>query len=70
MSISQVQLAAREVAQLLRCSTGLVYKLARAGKLTYVALGEQGPGHRTAMRFPAEAIEAFIRERTVPAKRL
>lgn len=68
MSINQVPLAAREVAQLLRCSPGYVYRLARSGKLGYLALGEEGPGHRTAMRFPVEEVEAFVRSRLVPAR--
>lgn len=58
-------LSAKEVARLLRSSRSYVYKVARAGLLGYVALGEQGPGHRTAMRFPAEAVAAFLKSRTV-----
>jgi len=69
MSTAPHSLLASEVAQLLRCSAGFVYKLARAGKLTYVALGERGPGRRAAMRFPAEAVAAFIEARTITAGR-
>ncbi len=60
-------LNAKEVAFILRCSRSYVYKMARAGLLGYVALGESGPGHRTAMRFPTEAVAAFIEARTITA---
>ncbi len=60
--------SAPEVARALGCSISFVYRLAREGRLTYIALGEQGPGRRTAMRFPAEAVEAFIRSRTISAR--
>ncbi len=65
MNTAPNNLVAREVAALLNSSTSYVYKLARTGKLAYLALGDDGPGHRTAMRFPAEAIAEFIRSRTV-----
>jgi excisionase family DNA binding protein len=60
--------SAPEVARALGCSISFVYRLAREGRLTYIALGEQGPGRRTAMRFPAEAVAAFIRARTISAR--
>ncbi len=68
MDIRPDFLNASEVARLLGCSRSYVYKLARTGKLSYIALGDEGPGRRTAMRFPAEAVAAFIRSRTVPAR--
>lgn len=68
MDTSKPPLEAREVAVRFKCSTGYVYKLARSGKLGYLALGEDGPGHRTAMRFPVEEVEAFLRARLIPAR--
>jgi len=69
MNTARPPLEAREVALRFKCSTGYIYKLARSGKLGYLALGEDGPGHRTAMRFPVEEVEAFLRARLVPARR-
>lgn len=68
MDVKPGLLSAGEVACLLRCSRSYVYKVARSGELAYVALGEQGPGRRTAMRFPAEAVAEFIRSRTIATK--
>ena len=68
MDIKKGMLSAGEVARLLRSSRSYVYKVARAGELGYLALGERGPGRRTAMRFPAEAVNQFIRSRTVAAQ--
>ena len=69
MNTDRPPLEAREVALRFKCSTGYVYKLARSGKLGYLALGDEGPGHRTAMRFPVEEVEAFLLARLVPARR-
>ena len=68
MDIRPDFLNASEVARLLGCSRSYVYKAARAGRLSFLSLGEQGRGRRTAMRFPAEAVAEFIRSRTVPAR--
>jgi len=65
MEVRPQLISAMEVARLLGCSRSYVYKLARAGDLGYVALGEQGPGRRTAMRFPSDSVAAFLRARTV-----
>jgi len=68
MDIKPALLSAGEVARLLRCSRSYVYKVARAGGLGYVALGQDGPGRRTAMRFSAEAVAIFLKTRTVPPR--
>jgi excisionase family DNA binding protein len=65
MDIKPALLSAGEVARILRCSRSYVYKVARAGELGYVALGEDGPGRRTAMRFSPEAVTTFLKTRTV-----
>ena len=65
MDVKTDLLSAGEVARLLRSSRSYVYKVARAGTLGYVALGQEGPGRRTAMRFTRDAVATFLRSRTI-----
>jgi excisionase family DNA binding protein len=52
-----------QVARLLHCATSEVYSMCRSGALPSIRLGRSG----RAVRVPREALESWVRARTVAA---
>lgn len=52
-------LKAEEVADMLRCSVGQVYEMARFGEIPSIRIGKRG------VRFPTQAIETLLQGRNL-----